>query len=266
MKFSMNMVTRCAALVAMALLGFSHTSASAGTFSWGDIAGTDVMFLDVKENNSEVTSLFAPEPGTGGPTVLGNSLHLDPQNFASQSQNNSADLIDSQLSTVIMAGPGGSLEGITISELGDYSLGGLIGGQASAEVGAAFFWTVLEIDNASVGLATQATNLILGSGAGPNGGQYDRPGDDGTAVIWSGTASIDLGGYLDSLNLAGNVTKLRLTFDNTLQTSAEDGSTAFIKKKSIDIDVDVDPVIPEPTTAMLLCLGIATVHCGRRRI
>jgi len=122
---------------------------------------------------------------------------------------------------------------------------------------------VLEIDNAAVSLATQATNLMLSTGGGPNGGMYARPADDGTAVIWNGVASIDLGSYLDSLQIAGSVTKVRLTFDNTLQTAADDVSTAFIKKKSIDIDVNT--MIPEPTTALLLGLGLVIMPNGRRR-
>jgi len=262
----MNQVIRFGTCVAMlAVMAFAPMTATAGMFSWGDIAGTDVMFLNVSESNAETTTLFAPMPGTGGPIVAGNSLHLDPQNFSSQSQNNSADLIDSTLSTVIMAGPGSVLNSVSISELGDYSLGGLVGGQASAEVGAAFFWTVLEVDNMAVSMATQATNLILGTGAGPNGGQYDRPADDGTAVIWNGVANIDLAGFLASQQVSGAVTKLRLVFDNTLQTSADDVSSAFIKKKSVDIIVDADPMVPEPSTALLLGLGLALAPGLRRR-
>lgn len=262
MKFNSQFKTLCLAL-AVTIAAVSQSLSQAGTFSWGDYAGPDVMFLDVTENNGEATSLFAPEPGVGGPIITGNSLHLDPQGFASMSENGEADLIDSTLSTTIMAAPGRSLNDITIAEFGDYSLGGLPGGVASAQVGAAFFWTVLEVDNMPVSLSTQATNLILSSGAGLNGGMYSRPGDDGTAVIWNGVAQVDLGGYLSSQQIGGSVTKVRLTFDNTLQTSAEQGSTAFIKKKSIDIVVN--PEVPEPTTMALCVLGLAAIPCCRRR-
>ncbi len=251
--------------VALLALSVTSTFVQAGTFHWGDIAGTDVMFMGVTENNNEASALFAPMPGSGGPIASGNTLHLDPQIFSSQASNNSADLIDSTLSTVLMAGPGGAINGLSINELGDYSLGGLIGGQATAEVGAAFFWTILEIDHAAVSMATQATNLILGTGSGANGGIYNRPADDGTAVIWNGIANIDLNGFLAFQQIAGSVTKLRLTFNNTLQTAADDVSTAFIKKKSIDIIVDADTTVPEPTTAMLLGLAMVIVPCCRRR-
>lgn len=265
MKFKsrVNSTLAYVAIITAMAVCLQPTEVNAGMFQWGDYADGDVMFLDVTENNSYANSLFAPMPGTGGPIVAGNSLHFDPQAFAAQSITNANDLVDSTLTTTIMAGPNSGIENITISEFGDYSLGGGVGGQAMAEVGAAFFWTVLEVDNQAVNFATQATNLILGTGSGPNGGQYARPGDDGTAVIWSGTANIDLGGFLDSMQIAGDVTKVRLTFDNTLQTFADDVSSAFIKKKSIDIDVDT--TVPEPTTALLFGLGLAIYPCCRRR-
>jgi len=263
-KTCFNRVWGRVALVALVALGLSQTTAIAGTFHWGDIAGDDVVFVDVTENNNLANSVFAPMPGTGGPIGVGNSLHLDPQGFASQSANNSADVIDSTLSTTIMAAPGATIDDITITELGDYSLSGLAGGQASAEVGAAFFWTVLEVDNVAVSLPVQATNLILGSGSGPNGGIYSRPLDDGAAVIWNGAASIDVTGYLSGQQIDGSATKVRLTFDNTLLTAADDVSTAFIKKKSIDIDINT--TVPEPTTALLMGLALAIATCaGRRR-
>ena len=109
-------------LVAILAISLTCAITQAGTFHWGDFAGDEVMFLDVTEDNDEATSLFAPEPGMGGPMVAGNSMHLDPQGFSSQSSD-STDLIDSTLSTVIMAGAGNGITSIDISEFGDYSLG-----------------------------------------------------------------------------------------------------------------------------------------------
>lgn len=235
----------------------------AGTFNWGDFAGNNVMFLNVTENNDETTSLFAPEPGMGGPTVSGDVLHFDPVGFSSQSQNNSADITDSTLTTVIMANPGASIDVLKVNELGDYSLGGLTGGEANAQVGAAFFWTVLEVNNAPVSLATVTANLTVGSGAGPQGGMYSRPTHDGVTSIWQGSAMVDLNSYLATEGISGQVTKVRLRFDNALQTSADNVSTAFIKKKSVDIEVNGR--VPEPGTALLLSLVLATVPTLRRR-
>ncbi len=255
----------------------------AGTFQWGDIVGTDVTYRDVTEDNDDASSHFAPMPGTGGPIARGNSLSLSPRGFSSKSANFSADSIDSTLITEIRANQNLQLGVIKLNMLGDYALGGLIGGQAHADNGGAIFWTILEIDNVPVSLASQATNVIYGTGAGANGGQYARPGDNGAGVIWNSIATIDLTGFLNSLGISGGVTALSLTFDHTLQTSADSVSTAFIKTKVIRLDVEVQGLgtlsgnlvdgnsgassnssqIPEPGTALLLIAGCCW-GCGCR--
>ena len=246
------LTTRISTICAVALgmfLGLIAFPVQADTFEWGDIAGNAVTFLDVVENNIETSSLYAPMPGVGGPTTNGDLLLLSPQGFTAQATNNSSDLIDSTLSTIIRTDFAVSLEKIEIIESGDYSLGGVIGGQASAVVGGSFFWTILEIDNAPVSLPPQANNLIFGTGGGTNGGRYKRPGDDGNTVNWNGIATIDLAGYLNSIQVSGEVTSVSLIFDNTLQASAGSMSNAFIGISAITIDVEVggfcsDPAFP----------------------
>jgi len=222
-------------------LGMLAADAEAGTFGWGDIDGKDVTFVDLTEDNDEFTSLYAPLPGTGSPFVDSNSLLLSPSQlgFSSLSSDGSADVIDSTLSTIIRAKSCSSLESINIFEHGDFSLSGSNRGSANVVVAGAFFWTILEVDFVPVSFASQATNLLLSTGAGPNGGQYSRPGDDGTGVNWNGQANIDLAGFLDFFGISGKATEVRLTFDNTLLTSAEENSEASVKTEFIDINVEV---------------------------
>ena len=78
-----NRFTNYVALVALVVMSLASSIADAVTFHRGNIPGNDVMFMNVTENNSELSSLFAPMPGTGGLIASGNSLQLDPQNFAS---------------------------------------------------------------------------------------------------------------------------------------------------------------------------------------
>ena len=80
---------------------------------------------------------------------------------------------------------------------------------------------------------------------------------------WTGNVVLDVAAYLMSQNITGDATAVTLVFDNTLQTAADQFSNAFIKKKGIDITVNGDPTIPEPTTAALLALG--ALACGVRR-
>ena len=252
------------ATIALSVLGSS--SSNGGTFNWGDIydpAG-DVMYLNVEENNDESDALFAPNPGDGSPTVVGNQLVLDPQDFKSE-PDPIVDLIDSTLTTVIMANPGASIKNILLQEFGDYTLGGLSGGEAFANVGAALFFTVLEVDNSPVELSPVPLNMTVSSGGGSNGGEFSRPGDDGiAAVIWSGSAFFDVDAYLAELQIDGAATKVRLRFDNTLSTGADENSSAFIKKKEAGIIITTN--VPEPTAgvlAVLAVLGIAATRLKR---
>ncbi len=241
-----------ALLVATAAVG------EAATMNWGDktTAGSDVVFLQVTEDNDEPSTVFAP--AATGPSVSGNMLVFNPVNFQSQA-NNGADLIDSTLTTTIQAKPGATIDSISVDEFGDYTLGGLSGYDALASVGAAFFWRVTEVDGAPVSLSTQVASMTF-----TGGGMYERPADDGTAVPWTGNVVLDVAAYLLSQGISGDATEVTLRFDNTLQTAADNFSNAFIKKKGVDITVTPgDPVIPEPTSAALLALG--ALACGFRR-
>ena len=262
----LEMRTMVSVVLAIQFLGTSVVSA--GIFNWGDLhdpAG-DVMFLDVEEDNGLLSPLFAPMPGTGSPVAVGNSLILDPQNFFSQSTDGSL-VVDSELSTIVMADAGRMIEHIVVSEFGDYSLGGLPGGAATAQVGASFYWQVLEVDGAPVSLPLQTQSLQVSAGGGPNGGIYARPADDGVVVPWEGSILIDVEGFLTANLINGDATKVSLLFDNTLLTAADQFSSAFIKKKGVRIDVcmdDVIYVIPEPASVLLLGIGLSMLGLRRR--
>lgn len=239
-----------AALLACALLAAAST-AHAATMDWGDLADPagDVMFLEVAEDSGAGNPILF-----GAPAAVGNQIVYNPTGFQSQSSGGGADLVDSTATMTLMANPGQVINNFQFSEFGDYTLSGLPGGAAQATVGAAFFYTVLEIDGSPVTLGTQTASLAVTPGSGVNGGEFNRPTDDGTALPWSGTVLIDLDAYLADESLAGSVTKVRLRFDNTLSTAADAVSNAFIKKKEVG-GVVVTANVPEPTTALLVLLA-----------
>lgn len=241
-----------------ALLVAMATVSDAATMNWGDKTSptSDVTFLQVTEDNDEASTIFAPI--ATGPTVSGNTLVFHPVNFQSQASNG-ADLIDSTITTKIVAKPGEVIDSIRIDEFGDYTLGGLAGYDALASVGAAFFWRVTEVNGAAVSLPTQVGTLAVSGG-----GHYERPANNGTAVPWTGNVVLDVSAFLLSQNITGDATGVTLRFDNTLQTAADQYSNGFIKKKGVDITViPGDPVVPEPTSAGLMAL--AALACGLRR-
>ena len=251
------------ALAAICVCFSAVAPAVAGTFNWGDLSDGGIMYLNVEETNTQANALFDMNPGSGSPDVIGDQIFFDPQNFQSQSSGGGADLIDSTLTTTLMAPTGKFIDNIQIDEFGDHSLGGLPGGAAIAEVGAAFFWTILEIDNLANPQPTQTQNMLFTTGGGPNGGEYDRPGDDGTAVLFDGSVFIDVAGYLAEQSIDGRATKVRLRFDNTLQTAADAVSNAFIKKKEIN-GIVITPNIPEPASIMLMLIALVLTAAAAR--
>lgn len=245
------------AALAVSLAAAWPQSASAVLVNFGDVSDPagDVVFEDVTEDNDLGTTVFAPE--ATGPSAIGNTLVLDPTGFVSQSQGGAADLIDSELSTTIVANPGASITSFELNEFGAYSLGGLTGGEALAEVSAAVFVTGAVVDGTPVVLPAIVVPFIA-----TGGGSYARVADDGTAVPWFGSAVFDVASELASVGVSGEVTELTLVFDNTLLTAADAVSVAFIDKKGVSLTVRTD-IIPEPTTLAMVALGAAAASTRR---
>jgi len=254
--------------LAAAVVVLQSPHANAGTFNWGDLTDPlgGIIYQSVEETNAYANALFDKNPGFGSPDVIGDQIFFDPQNFLSQTNGLGSHLIDSTLTTTLTAKQGKFISNISVSEFGDHSLTGLTGGQGEAHVGAAFFWTILEIDNLSNPQPTQTANMQFtpGTGVGPNGGHYARPGDNGIAIPWSGSVLIDIDAYLASKSISGKATKVRLRFDNTLSTASDAVSSAFIKKKEIG-GVVITPNVPEPSTALLFLIVAGLTWLRRAR-
>lgn len=262
MLINRNLATSVAMLFVLAC---SSQSLIAGTFFWGDVsdAAGDVMFLDVEENNAYTTSLFSPEPGTGSPVAIGNSIRFNPQGFQAGASGGTT-ATTSTVEMLLMARPGKTVNNLFVRELGDYTLSGLTGGAASVEVAGTFSWTIQEVNSSAVTLPTQVTPLTVVGGTGPNGGMLSRPGDDGTALPWTGSALLDFDAYLSANSIPGSVTKVLVEFENNLEATADNVSNAFIKKKEIG-GFAIAANVPEPSSLVLLASLLAGVVGCRRR-
>ena len=72
---------------------------------------------------------------------------------------------------------------------------------------------------------------------------------------------INLAAELTEAGGDGAITKINLRFDNSLTARAGDASSvAFIKKKQ----VDGLTVVPEPSSCLVMLIGLGTLLCRRR--
>lgn len=261
------MIRRCVLCLPVSLLlcAIASRPAPAATQNWGDFVGDTVMYLSVTELNGEPALLFDE------PSIVNDTLEFDPVNFYSEvDPGPGVDLTTSQMSMTIMAQPGYWLDNLMATELGRYSLVGLPGALGEAAVQGSFFFNVLEVNGAAVADGPAGTvSMQFTSGGGPDGGQYELPGDAGTLVPWEGKAFIDIGSAMDASRYAGqNATKVRLTFINSLSTIADANASAFIRKELIGSVSIQTNVIPEPGSVVLALLAgapLAYVAVRRRK-
>jgi hypothetical protein len=259
------MSRRCLFCIPVSLLvsALAAMPVAAATINHGNFIGDTVTYLNVTEFNAEPGPLFSV------PTVSGDTLEFDPVNFFSAANPGAGvDITDSELSTTIVADSGFFIENMLIHEAGDYTLTGVPGAFASANVGAAFFFQVLAVDGVAVGDGpVGSVSMQFTSGSGPNGGEFSTlTGDTGVSLPWEGTAFIDITSAMDASPYAGqDATSVRVVYENTLSTVAAANASAFIKKKVIG-GLTIQTNIPEPGSVVLALLaGVPLVAVALRR-
>lgn len=221
-----------------ALLAIAGTAHGAVAF-YGDRLGTGSApdILDIQEESTtDALPLF------GSPVRAGNALLFFPSNYASSSADGSSDITSSTITMRIAAKPGNFLDQITIREFGDWSLTGA--GGAGTFVDATGLLSVTDLAPGTNG--TMSSPLVA----------LGLPAIGGPATdTWEGIVSLNLAGL--------GLTEILLTFQNTLATGSELGTTAFIRKTVIS-GPSVAVIVPAPGAAFAL-LGAAGLVSARRR-
>ena len=222
-------------LCAVVVTAFVASQSPAAIMNYGTVMGDSFTFADVTEDNL-VSELYYD----GNLMTSGDTLIVDPDGFKVQVDGPGIDLLDSELQMMIMPkDDSASVDMIRFVEEGDFTLvgGGVVGASLS------YFWQILEVDGTAI-------DPIGGSG------QTDFSGTSlGTGQTWSLGFDVDLAGELDASGVAGDrITKVNLTFDNTLTAQAGENQIAFIAKKQTS---GINITVPEPSSISLLLFSLA---------
>lgn len=225
------------AVICLALLALlSNAAARGATINYGNFNAPPVMFLDVTESSGTDT---VPLYGPPDPFPVG--IDFDPAAFTSSATNGAADITDGQLNFTVMSAPGYGIVGLNLFEAGDYTLAGTGGAATGASAGAIVRATITQINGVAVApINVGPVNASVGFSLPP--GAIVQP--------WSLGLSQNIAAALQPGQLA---TKVEFAINNTLVTTSETGTLAFIAKK--DFRVEIETFIPEPGTLTLVCLG-----------
>jgi hypothetical protein len=222
----------------------------------GDFPGDGVVFLEVSEDSPTDPGAL---PLFGSPIVSGASLDFDGLSFESFSDAGGFHLTYGRLTTGIEAQNGNSIDTISMSEAGTYTLFGMTEAAARASVGAIAFLNILEVDGIGITPINVQANLIFPSSSD----EFVLPMGGEAGGTWNGELTLDVTQALQDENIQGRATKVWLTVDDILFAMSDPGAESFIDKTDLDISVQL---IPEPTPLALLGTGLMGLFfMGERR-
>lgn len=258
--FSRTITLRHLAVMAcVAIIVAANPAAWAGSINYGNfnVPAAGIMFNNVTESSgTDAVPLFGPPD----PFQIG--MDFDPTSFVSSATGGASDITDGQLNFTIMgaSNPNGyvGITGFNLTEAGDYTLVGSGTVASQVFVGAIARATVTEINGLPVSPITLPPVNVSAA--------FNLAANPGVVQPWS----VGLG-FLINLPQGQRATKVEVAINNSLGSLSEPASIAFIAKKDFRVtllppDVVGDPLVPEPTSLVLLSMaGVMGLAVQRSR-
>ncbi|NLX07852.1 MAG: PEP-CTERM sorting domain-containing protein [Phycisphaerae bacterium] len=243
-------------LVVVAAVAVFVGSAVATPINYGDFTGVTMRYQQISEDSGT-----DPLPLYNSPTLVGDTLQFNNLSFYSSSSGNAADTTDGNLMGWIEAKVGSVIQSIAFDEYGDVSLNGSPLKWGYASVTNTIFVQVHEIDRVAVAPFTFTIDMVMT----PSDGDWTLMDDGYGSWDWEGHLLADVTQALRDKGYAtGYATKLYFEMDNTLNTSSETGTSAYIAKKLTDgLKVTASVEVPEPITVLLMGLGLGLLRVRR---
>ena len=229
-------ITRLAVIAGLAL-----APAALADVPWGNgMSSGSGSFFDWANGHNSNTNLF------GTPILVGSSFYFFPSDFVARSDNGSAPLgftdhATDTLEVDLIAHAGLKIDGISVTESGDYSISG---SNASANITG-----VLQVSDAAHG------SLV------PDNLGYNPvfPAYSGFNTPWSGNVNKDL----TTLEFGIPFEVIHLSIRNDLIAVSAGGSTSVIRKTVVGGAMAIN-VLPEPGVLGLVAMA-GLVGARRRR-
>jgi hypothetical protein len=245
-----SMVAKVAWIVSAACAVFFALAPQAGAefIPYGDLDGTHVTYLQVKEESSTGDgSLYST------PQVADDALVFHPTGFHAIANGGGFDFTEGTLTTTVLAKNSSRIDQIVFTERGDWTLLGGSGTAATnAGVGGNLVLNILEIDRVSVSPITVSRSLAFN----PFTGNFNLIDHRGNAQPWNGSVTVDLDEAIIAAGRSGRASKVAISLGNNLYAFSEPGTVAQIKKKNVNgVTITAVDLVPEPSTFVLLAVG-----------
>jgi len=231
-----TILTRIAMIAGLAAAGAANAQVA-----WGNgMASGSATFFDWANGHNSNTNLF------GTPTLIGSAFYFFPSDFVARSDNGAApagftDHATDTLEVDLIAHAGFKIDGISVQEVGDYSITGT---GASADINGTL--QISDVAHGSLVPASLGYNPVF-------------PATSGFNTSWSGNVMTDL----TAVEFGVPFSVIHISVTNNLIAFSVPGSSSVIRKTIVGGAMAIN-VLPEPGVLALVAMA-GLVGARRRR-